>query len=60
MKLLETMKLPEIGDIIAIPFFFWLIYYFYKKDKLTLEEHILFLFVIGGFIADIYFVLFYY
>jgi hypothetical protein len=54
------MNLPEIGDMIAIPFFFWLILYFYKKNQLTCEEKILFLFVVGGFIADIVFISFYY
>jgi hypothetical protein len=54
------MNLPKIGDMIAIPFFFWLILYFYNKDKLTWEELILFLFVIGGFIADIFFISFQY
>jgi len=48
--------LPRIGDMIAIPFFLWLMYYFYKKNILTFEEKILFLFVTGGFIADIIFV----
>ena len=54
------MNLPKIGDMIAIPFFFWLILYFYNKDKLTWEEKFLFLFVVGGFIADIVFISFYY
>ena len=53
---MNTTNLPRIGDMIAIPFFLWLMYYFYKKNILTLEERILFLFVTGGFIADIIFV----
>jgi hypothetical protein len=51
------MNLPKTGDIIAIPFFFLLCIYFYKKNILTLEEKILYLFVIGGLCADLFFVL---
>lgn len=63
------MELSKIGDMIAIPFFFWLMKYFYKKRNerflkgyktiLSNEEIILFLFVTCGFIADIFFVFFY-
>ena len=42
--------------MLAIPFFLWLIVYFYRKEQLTDEEKILFAFVIGGFIADLFFV----
>ena len=56
MNTINLLNLPRIGDMIAIPFFLWLMYYFYKKNILTFEERILFLFVIGGFIADIIFV----
>lgn len=52
------MKLARYGDMLAIPFFFLLILYFYKKPALTYEERVLFLFCIGGFLADIYFVFF--
>ena len=40
------------GDILAIPFFLLLSIYFYKKNKKTLLEYILFLFAISGFILD--------
>lgn len=53
---MNITNLPRIGDMIAIPFFLWLMYYFYKKNILTFEEKVLFLFVTGGFIADIIFV----
>ena len=56
MNTINLLNLPRIGDMIAIPFFLWLMYYFYKKNILTFEERILFLFVTGGFIADIIFV----
>jgi hypothetical protein len=58
MNLPKITDLPQLGDMIAIPFFLWLIYYFYRKPELTIEEKILFLFVIGGFLADIIFVFF--
>jgi hypothetical protein len=51
------MNLPKIGDILAIPFFLLLCIYFYKKNILTLEEKILYLFAIGGLCADMFFVL---
>jgi len=51
------MNLPKIGDILAIPFFFLLCIYFYKKNILTFEEKILYLFSIGGLCADMFFVL---
>jgi hypothetical protein len=50
------MDLPRLGDIIAIPFFFWLVIYFYKKKILTDEEKLLALFCLGGLVADLYFV----
>lgn len=53
---------PRIGDLLAIPFFLWLIFYFWNKSKerdLTHEEMILFMFVITAFFADIYFVFVY-
>jgi hypothetical protein len=53
------MNLQLVGDIIAIPFFFWLVLYFYKRYKnsgFTKEEKILALFCLGGLIADLYFV----
>ena len=50
------MNLPRIGDMIAIPLFLWLCIYFYKKKELTDEEKALYLFAIGGLIADTLFV----
>jgi len=52
------MKLARYGDMIAIPLFLFLIFYFYNKPVLTDEERLLFMFSIGGFLADIYFVFF--
>jgi len=52
------MNLPKLGDMIAIPFFFWLVIYFYKKEMLTDEEKILAVFCFGGLVADLYFVFF--
>lgn len=56
LTVINRMKLARIGDMLAIPFFLWLIVYFYRKEQLTDEEKILFVFVIGGFIADLFFV----
>ena len=50
------MDLPRVGDMIAIPFFLWLVLYFLRKPTRTTEEWILLLFVAGGFVADLYFV----
>ena len=52
-------SLPHLGDILAIPFFLWLVVYFYRKSQvaaLTNEEKILYLFCIGALIADTFFV----
>jgi len=59
LERLNRMSLPHLGDILAIPFFLWLVVYFYRKNQagpLTNEEKILYLFSIGGFIADTFFV----
>jgi hypothetical protein len=42
--------------MIAIPFFFFLILYFLRKEKRTDEENLYLLFVSGAFFADLYFV----
>lgn len=43
------------GDILAIPFFLSMIYYFYSiKDK-SILEYILYFFSISGFILDSFF-----
>ena len=59
LERLNRMSLPHLGDILAIPFFLWLVVYFYRKSlagPLTNEEKILYLFSIGGLIADTFFV----
>jgi hypothetical protein len=50
------MELARIGDMIAIPFFLLLILYFLKKERRTREEDVYLAFVLGAFVADIYFV----
>ncbi len=53
------MNAPRIGDILAIPMFLWLTFYFWNKSKerdLTPQEMILLAFAVTGFFADIYFV----
>jgi hypothetical protein len=52
------MKLKNIshyGDILAIPFFALLVYYFYMIPNKTVMEYILFLFCISGLVLDIFF-----
>lgn len=44
-----------IGDILAIPFFILLSYYFYLKKNKTNIEKILFLFSLAALIIDTYF-----
>jgi hypothetical protein len=41
------------GDILAIPFFALLVYYFYLIENKSIVEYILFYFSISGFILDI-------
>lgn len=48
-------NLIHYGDILAIPFFLYAFYYFYRKENKKIDEIILMLFVFGGLIADIYF-----
>lgn len=53
------MNAPRIGDILAIPMFLWLTFYFWNKSKerdLTHQEMILLAFAVTGLFADIYFV----
>jgi uncharacterized membrane protein (DUF106 family) len=49
--------IDHIGDILAIPFFAWLSYYFYNLPQRTTQETILFIFSVGGLIADLVFTL---
>ncbi len=41
------------GDILAIPFFAWLTFYFIKIKNKSITEYILLVFSISGFILDI-------
>jgi len=50
-------RLVHLGDILAIPFFLALVIYFYHIEYKTRFEMILFLFSIGGLIADLAFTL---
>ena len=47
--------LDHCGDILAIPFFAWLSYYFHIIPNRTREETILFIFSLGGLVADVAF-----
>ena len=49
------MKIIHYADLIAIPFFMLLVFYFYRKKRRNRFENILYLFSIGGVIMDIYF-----
>ena len=46
-------NLCHYGDILAIPFFAILVYYFYGIENKTLLEYILLLFSASGFLLDI-------
>ena len=46
-------NLSHYGDIIAIPFFGLLVYYFYRKAYRSPFENILLIFSICGFVLDI-------
>lgn len=50
---LTTNNLSHYGDILAIPFFALLAFYFYNKEQKTSIEYILFIFSLLGFILDI-------
>ena len=53
--------ISHYGDILAIPCFLLLIFYFYKKESRTPLENLLLVFSIFGFILDILFtILFFY
>ena len=51
------MRLEQIADIIATPFFFALAVYFYGIEDKTPFEYVLFAFAILGFIVDATFTL---
>lgn len=46
-------NLSHYGDMLAIPFFFIAIVYFYEKESQTPLENLLLFFSISGFILDI-------
>jgi len=45
--------LSHYGDVLAIPFFALLSYYFYNIEEKSPIEYILFYFSISGFVLDI-------
>ena len=47
------MKIREIVDVIAVPFFFLLSLYFYSLENKTPIEYTLYIFSITGFIVDL-------
>jgi len=56
---MNITRLARLGDTLAIPLFAALIYYFWNLSEerpLTLFEKVLFVFAIGGLIADLIFV----
>ena len=53
-------QLSQIGDIIAIPFWLLLLYYFYNIENKNNLEYFLLFYVICGFVADTYFTLNFY
>lgn len=52
--------LENFGDVVATPFFAWLVFYFHTIERKTTEETILYLFSIGGLIADFSFTVLYF
>lgn len=46
-------NISHYGDIIAIPFFAILVFYFYNIEHKSILEYVLFLFSISGFVLDI-------
>ena len=57
---LTVNNISHIADILAIPFFGLITYYFYKKKKLTDIEFVLLLFNLTCLILDSYFTYSYY
>jgi hypothetical protein len=47
--------MSNIGDIMAIPFFALMVFYFYNIENKSVVENILYAFSIGGLILDIFF-----
>jgi hypothetical protein len=57
MKIIKNIikNLSHYGDILAIPFFALLAFYFYNIENKTTLEYVLFLFSIAGFVLDIFY-----
>lgn len=52
---MKMSGLSHIGDIFAIPFFLWLVIYFYQIEDKTPTEYVLMAFSTCGFALDILF-----
>jgi hypothetical protein len=52
---MNSKNLSHYGDIIAIPFFVLLFFYFYNIDKKTRLEYILMYFCLIALLADIFY-----
>jgi hypothetical protein len=50
---INVENVNHYGDILAIPFFGLLMYYFYRMEHKSPIEYVLFFFCISGFILDI-------
>lgn len=48
-------NLVHYGDILAIPFFALLVFYFYHIENKSVFEYILFYFSISGVVIDLFF-----
>ena len=60
MKRDKLIKIVNIADLLALPMFVLMIYYFIKKTHRNLIENILLLFGIIGLIVDLYFTITFY
>jgi uncharacterized membrane protein len=60
MNKAELIEIVNIADLLAIPMFVLMIYYFIKKSNRNLIENILLLFAIVGLIVDLYFTITFY
>ena len=56
----KLIKIVNIADLLALPMFVLMIYYFIKKTNRNLIENILLLFGIIGLIVDSYFTITFY
>jgi hypothetical protein len=46
-------NLSHYGDVLAIPFFALLVFYFYNIENKSIIEYVLFCFSISGFVLDV-------